>query len=99
MRLMVVMKVKPVESCRNGAESLECTNGITTKPFATRNKEQVPIAKRNKPTPDSRLVASQQPDVEREEAPKPSFHELNTPHRSPIKPIFLLELFNCTVGT
>ena len=91
---MVIVKVKPVESCRNGAESLECTNGITTKPFATRNKEQVPIAKRNKPTPDSRLVGSQQPHVERDEAPKPSFHELNTPHRSPINPTFFIRNFS-----
>ena len=75
------MKVKPVESCRNGAESLECTNGITTKPFATRNKEQVPIAKRNKPAPDSRKIVSQQPGVERD--------ELNTPHRSQKKHIFI----------
>ena len=115
---MVVLKVKPVESCGNGGESLECTRGIATKPFATRNKPAPDFATRrnkptsdfatrnkpnveirneatrNKPTPDSRLVASQRPHVEREEAPKPSFHELNTPHRSQENPLFLSDTFS-----
>ena len=51
---MVVMKVKPVESCGNEGESLESTDALNTKPFATRNKAT-----------HDRLVGSQGSDVER----------------------------------
>ena len=78
---MVVMKVKPVESCGNEGESLESTDALNTKPFATRNKathdrlvgSQGSDVERNR---------SQGSDVERNEAPATLLHEHNASHRS-----------------
>ena len=78
---MVAMKVKPVESCGNEGESLESTDALNTKPFATRNKAAHDRLVGSHGS-DVERKRSQEPDVERNEAPATLLHEHNTSHRS-----------------
>ena len=100
--ILFEIKVKPVESCGNEAESLECTSVLTTTTTTKLTTKTKPFATRNKPTPERLVLApqgSQGPRgsdaVDRNEAePKPLLHELNPPHRSGYNSYFLSEPFS-----
>ena len=88
---MVVMKVKPVESCGNEGESLESTDALNTKPFATRNKATpdrlvgshgFDVDRSRSQGPDPDRIRSQGSDVERNGAPATLLHEHNASQRS-----------------
>ena len=103
MRLTVVMKVKPVESCGNEGESLESTDALNTKPFATRNKathdrlvgSQGSDVERNRSQgSDVDRNRSQGSDVERNEAPATLLHEHNTSQRSQNNSYLIITIVN-----